>query len=498
MVNKCVAQSYGLFWCLAFMVLALMGSISLVGQNRIQQAIDELAKDPSLKHANWSIAVMDTETEKIIASYQSHLSLVPASSLKVVTTATALALLGSDYTFVTTIQYDGTLDVSGNLDGNIYIKGSGDPTLGSDQLDITPDLDEVIQMFRLSIQQKGIRSISGYVVGDASYFDSAVNGSTWQWMDLGNYYGAGSWGLNIHENLYYLHFRQTTQSGQTPTIALIEPSIPNLSFYNEVTSTSRGSGDNAYIYGAPYTYDRYIRGTIPIGSGTFSIKGSIPDPPLLTAQNLEAQLRSIGIIAKKGAISHQDLSNRGYQDQFRESIFEHHSPPLTKIVERANIKSVNLYCEALLRTLGKVKGTEGSAEAGLKVVQNYWKGKGANLGGCYLEDGSGLSAENGVTTQFLAQVMAKAAKNEEYFDAFYKSLPVAGQSGSMKYVARGTAATGKLRAKTGTLKRVRSFTGYADSRSGKRLAFSIIVNNFSGSGGVIRKKLEKVMVAMCL
>lgn len=499
MAYQLVPQLSYPYGCLAIILLALVFPFSLSGQNStIQRAIEQLDNDPSLQHASWGIAVVDTETGELIAGHNSHIGLVPASSLKVVTTATSLALLGKDFNFTTAIEYDGNLDVFGNLDGNIYIKGYGDPTLGSDQLDVTPDLDKIIQTFRLSIQQKGIRSISGYIVGDDSYFDSAVNGKSWQWNDLGNYYGAGAWGLNIHENLYYLHFRQTSQMGKTPSIGLIEPHIPNLSFYNEVTSASRSSGDNAYIYGAPYTYERYVRGTIPVGSGTFSIKGSIPDPPLFAAQNLEAQLRSIGIITTKGAISYQELRTKGHQDQSREVIYQHQSPALGKIVERANIKSVNLYCEVLLRTLGKVKQAEGSADAGLEVIQNYWKNKGVDMGGCYLEDGSGLSAKNVVTTKFMAHVMAKAINDHTYSNVFYDSLPIAGQSGGMKYVGRGTAAAGNLRAKTGTLNRVRSFTGYATTRSGKQLAFSIIVNNFSGSGSAIRKKLEKVMVAMCL
>lgn len=495
---KVVLGSFNAVICLIVVGLVILVPSSSFSQNRIQQAIDQLSKDPTLKHASWGIAVMDVETEKLIASHNATLSLVPASSLKVVTTSTALAELGPDYTFTTEVQYDGTLDNSGNLDGNVYIKGYGDPTLGSDQLDATPGLDAVIQSFRLSIQQKGIRSVNGYIVGDASYFDSAVNGKTWQWNDLGNYYGAGSWGLNLHENLYYLHFRQTNQLGGTPGIALVEPAVPKLSFYNEVTSAERGSGDNAYIYGAPYTYDRFVRGTIPVGSGTFTIKGSIPDPPLFAAQNLEAQLRSVGIIAAQGPITQQALMARGHKDRPRQTLYKHQSPPLSIIVERTNIKSVNLYCETLLRALGKVKQDEGSVEAGLEVIEDYWKAKSVDFSGCYLEDGSGLSSKNVVTPQFMAQIMAKTAKDPAYFEAFYDSLPIAGRSGGMKYMARGTAADGKLRAKTGTLKRVRSFTGYAETRSGKRLAFSMIMNNYAGSGGAIRKKLEQVMIAMCL
>ena len=496
MILKNASQLRNLwYFVLMFPVMLSMG-FPATAQNRIQRAIDEIEKDPSLKHASWGIAVIDTETGALVASHQPDLGLVPGSSLKVLTTASALALLGVDYTFKTAIQYDGQLDADGNLEGNLYIKGFGDPTLGSDQFAEAVELDEVIQMFRLSVQQKGIRSINGYVVGDGSYFDSAVIGNTWQWDDLGNYFGAGTWGLNIHENLYHLHFRQTSKLGNQPAIALIEPHIPNLSFYNEVTAAGRGTGDNAYIYGAPYSYERFVRGTIPIGSGRFTIKGSIPDPPLFAAQNLDAQLKSVGIISQKGPVNFQELSLGGYREIPRTTIFEHHSPPLRNIVKRTNIKSVNLYCETLLKALGKTQRAEGSSEAGLEVMENYWTGKGVNFSGCFLEDGSGLSAKNVVTARFMAQFMSEVEQEKAYFTAFYDSLPVAGQSGNMKYLLRGTEAAGNIRAKTGTLKRVRSFTGYADTKSGKRLAFCIIANNFSGSGGTIRRKLSNIMLAM--
>ena len=451
-----------------------------------------------LKNASWSITVLEVETGKAVATHQSNQSLIPASSLKVVTTATALSLFGPEYSFPTRLTYSGTIESSGVLQGNVYLEGQGDPTLGSDQFSETQDLNSLMEKFRLAIQQKGIRRITGNVVGDGSYFGTAANASTWQWKDMGNYYGAGAWGLNIHENLYYLSFKQSSRIGNRPQIVEIAPFVLGLSFQNEVTTAGSRTGDNAYIYGAPYTYERFVRGTIPAGSGTFTIKGSIPDPPLFSTQFLVKQLQEVGIPTELGAISHLDLEAQDNYSNQRFPLITHYSPKLERIVDRANKRSVNLYCESLLRAIGKKGSNKGTADDGLDYIATYWKGKGLNLNGCSFRDGSGLSPRNLVTTTFLANLMRSAYRNKAISQAFYDSLPEAGKSGTLRYRFRGTAAQGKIRAKTGTLGGVRSFTGYATSASGKLLAFSFIVNNFSGSGTAMRKKMERVMLSMCL
>lgn len=465
-------------------------------QNTYQKAINTFLQNPNLKHASVSISLVDTESGVILASHQPDLSLSPASSLKVLTTSTALKLLGVDYRFKTVLQYDGQITKEGILEGNIYLKGYGDPTLGSDQLEEAETLEEVLEKFRMAIQQKGIRKINGYIVGDGSYFSSDVNCDTWQWNDLGNYYAAGVWGLNLHENLYYLRFRQRTQVGQRPGVARIEPDVEGLEFYNEIRSAGRNTGDNAYIYGAPYTYTRQLRGTIPAGNGLFSIKGSIPDAPKFAAQQFQNSLEEIGIISSKGAISFLEFKERNSSTDNRTELYQYASPPLSTIITRANMKSVNLYCESLLKTISKAKDGDGSFESGTEEIKKYWEDRGLSMKGIFLEDGSGLSARNAVTSRFMAQLLRKLNKDTD-FEAFYNSLPVAGRTGSLKNTLKGTSAEGRLRAKSGTLKRVRSFTGYARSKSGALRSFSIMVNDFSGSGALMRKKIEQLMLAFC-
>lgn len=466
----------------------------LAAQNSAQQAVDQLAKDPALKYGQLGVAVMDVQTGRMLASYDADKSLIPASIQKIFTTSTALGILGPDHSFKTELQYGGTISPEGILQGNIYIKGYGDPTLGSDQLDAADDLTKVMEKFRLAIQQKGIRRVEGYIVGDPTWLGTEVNGAGWPWGDLGNYYGAGAWGLNIHENLYYLRFQQRSRLGDRPPVVEISPDIPGLVFQNELSSASASSGDNAYIYGAPRTYERIIRGTIPVGSRIFSIKGSIPDPPLFAAQQLQDQLLSVGITSSQKALNFYDLPAQELPADQRSVLYTQLSPPLSAIVQQANIKSVNLYCEALIRTIGREVKSDSSPDGGIEAAEEFWEKKGLSADGCFFQDGSGLSRSNSAPSSFFASLLVKIAQDQQIFGPLYDSLPIAGESGGMRYALTGTGAAGKVRAKTGTLARVRSLAGYIDTRSGRRLAFCIITNNFTGSGGTMRKKMENVLL----
>lgn len=475
-------------FCLTFSTPAI-----ILGQSSLAVGVKKLVEDPALRNGSLGLIVVEVGSGKVLAQHQANKTIIPASIQKVLTTATALGILGKDYVFETYLQYDGEIDNQGVLHGNLYITGTGDPTLGSQEMNGVKGLDEIMTRLRMAVQQKGIRRIEGHIVGDGTYFETGVGAPNWPWSDLGNYYASGAWGLNIHENLYYLRFQQVSTLGQSPRIAEIEPTVPGLSFRNEIKSASRNSGDNAYIYGAPYTYERYVRGTIPVGARLFSIKGAIPDPPLFTAQYLEQALRSVGIVSDGSAASQLDLDNSNIR---RKLLYTHQSPVLADIIDRANKKSVNLYCESLLKAMGKANSGEGSFKAGVEAVENYWKDKGLSLDGIFIQDGSGLSPRNGVTADFFAKMLRLVAQDRDLFEPLLASLPQAGMSGSLRSKFKGTAAYGKLWAKTGTMGRVRTYAGYATNAGGKQLAFVVMANDYSGSGSAMRQKLDRFLLSL--
>ena len=470
---------------------------NLFSQASLNQAIKGLANIDAMKHASMSVSVIDVESGKMIASYDPDRNLLPASSLKIVTTSMALEVLGENFKFKTELQYDGEIDADGTLNGNLYIKGYGDPTIGSHHFEAATKMGEVLTQFRTAITKVGIKKITGKIIGDASYFETGVEGRSWSYEDLGNYYGTGAWGLNFHENLYFIGFRQNTKLGSQPKIEEIEPEIPNLLLVNELKLAKAGSGDNAYIFGSAYNYTRFIRGTIPVGSKLFKVKGSIPDPPFFFAYSLMKELEANGIETSKMATSQfqQNLEEEKRSD--RTTFFTFESPSLKEIVKETNLKSVNLYCESLLRTIGKKEKGEGSDVAGLKVIYERLKSRGMDTKGFFMEDGSGLSIRNAISSSHLANIMRYIAKDEKIFSAFDASLPKAAKSGALKYLLKGTIAEGRLRAKSGGMSRVRSYTGFAKTKSGKLLAFSIIANDFTGKSSVIRNKMEKIMLEIC-
>ena len=169
--------------------------LPIVISQGLNDAIQAFTNDASLKYGTSSVTVIDVESGKMIAGHNSKMGLTPASSMKVITTAAALHYLGRDFKFKTELQYDGNIDAEGTLNGNLYIKGFGDPTLGSHQFKSAEILDVVIGKFVKAIQSAGIKKINGTIVGDASYFGTLVDGRKWLWEDIGNYYGAGAFGL---------------------------------------------------------------------------------------------------------------------------------------------------------------------------------------------------------------------------------------------------------------------------------------------------------------
>lgn len=473
--------------------ILLLGMGWLHGQQDVSALVRQWADDAYFRHASVGVCVADAATGRVLAGADAQKSYIPASTLKLLTTASALAILGKDYRYTTTLAHDGYLDANGVLNGNLYIVGSGDPTLGSSDMDGTRGRDALLTHWRIKIQQAGIRRVTGRVIADDLIFTSAVSGSHWQWLDMGNYYGCGTFGLNFHENLYYLRFRQRETMGDTPAIAKVEPAIPGLQFVNEVASADRNSGDNAYIYGAPYTYLRHLRGTIPVGSGVFTIKGSIPDPPLLAAQQLTDALEEVGIVCGRPPASLRQLPVSERSQASRNVLDKHSSPPMSAIVARTNMESVNLYAEALLRTIGKARRGEGSVEAGLAAVQSYWEGNGLDFSGVQLYDGSGMSPRNVVPAAFLCQLLHKVYQQADLRAALMASLPVAGKSGSLKNSLKDTPAEGRLVAKSGSLERVRAYSGYVPDASGRVLVFAVLLNNYEGEGSAARKKLLQLL-----
>ncbi len=479
---------------LSILVLILFYAITGHAQSpaSFNSEVSQLKNTDQLKHAQWSIYAEYTDNGKQIVSYHSDESLAPASGLKLFTTSTALNILGENFRFKTRLYYDGYITDDGTLNGNIYIVGGGDPTLGSSLVKGSHPLDTLMYLWTTAVMNKGIKRIDGEIIADATLFDGKRVPDYWNWVDIGNYYGAGTSALTINDNLYYLYFHPSIVVGDPAEIIKTDPVIPGLTFKNYVTTGKPGSGDNGYIYCAPLQYDAVVRGTVPAGESAFSIKGSIPDPALFAAQYFKNFLNGYKIIVTMGAGELQ--KSRSYDPA--KLITETYSPPLKDIVYMINKKSDNLYTEQLLKTIGLTRQGTGSTEAGIETLESFLDSVGVSTDGMQLYDGCGLSRTDMITTRLMVRLLVFMTK-QKTFDAFYNSMAVAGRADDPGYFSKfgvNTILQNNARIKSGLITGVRSHSGYIHDKAGRMIAYSIIANNYSGTVKQIDEIHKKIML----
>jgi D-alanyl-D-alanine carboxypeptidase/D-alanyl-D-alanine-endopeptidase (penicillin-binding protein 4) len=465
--------------------------------DKLAASVQQFAADPALKAASVGFCISEAGSGKLLYDYHSGTSLIPASTFKIVTTGAALGLLGEDFRFRTILEYDGNIDKDGTLSGNIYLRGGGDPTLGYARVKGALSLDSLISFFSEAIAAKGIRHIAGNIIADGSYFEEDLVPDSWAWNDMGNYYGAGASGLNAHENMYELYVQPGTAVDSPVKLGETDPPIPGLIFQsNELLTGEAGSGDNSCIFGEPYSFSRKIKGTVPTGRKNFKVKGSLPDPPAFLAATLAETLKKAGIGGSYQGVNLRLLKDKTLSDTAsRTRITTLYSPPLKDIVYQTNLKSINLYAECMLRQCGRQKYGTGSTKVGVRTVTAFWKEKGLDTLGLFMQDGSGLSHYDAISAAQLMQILNLIGK-QPYFEAFYNSLPVAGESGAMAPMGKGSVIAGRMHAKSGHMDRVRSYAGYIKARDGRLLSFALIVNNYACSSEEIKRKIEQLLIAI--
>ncbi len=481
-----------MFRYILILISAICSLTSLKAQPDLQARIDKITSSGFYKYAHIGISVRDVVSGALIAGEQKDKLLIPASSLKIITTFSALELLGPEFQFETVISHDGYIDAGGTLHGNIYIAGGGDPTLGSSRIAGNASTTELIDKIADQIRAFGISCIEGNIIADESIYNSFPLCPSWQWNDLGNYYAAGAWGLNINENQYAIYFHRDGDVGSLTRIAYFDPMLPGLELENEVTVDSADSGDNAYIFGGPYQQGKRIVGTIPKGKGLFRIKGSMPDPPSYLAYRVHTKL------------AQREMGGHLFKTQFRADVNKNirtvigkiYSPKLREIVKYANLHSINVYCESMLKYLGWKIGNEGSGRVGIDVIKQHLLSKNIDVLPLFMEDGSGLSARNQTTPDLMTTFLASFAKNKKPED-FENLLPTVGVSGTVKNVLVQSKAKGNMWVKSGSMDKILTYAGYCRTASGRFVSFSIFLNGSTATKKRENKaELEKILEAI--
>lgn len=445
-------------------------------EKRLEKALHDLSADDQMKHAIYSLFVRDETTGKVLSDINCQIGLAPASNQKVIVSTAALEILGEDFQYQTRLAYDGSI-LNGVLKGNLYVVGSGDPTFGSWRYAGSRE-EDVMQAFHTMLQNTGITRIEGNILVDDHRFSLQPVPRGWVWEDLGNYYGAGARGLNWHENQYDMDLEPGLKPGDSTRVIDRRPNPEGDTLINGILTGKPGSPDGSNIYLSPLSTLGYMDGTIPAGSAHLTIGGSIPDPEHLFARELLTRCSGPWNIPVHGTVaSNLDfLKDSRPFPLFTTVLGSIPSPSLDSIVYWFLKKSINLYGEALVKTIALQKAQVGNTDTGVAIVRRFWEQRGIDPSAFHIMDGSGLSPQNRVTTFGLAHVLDYARK-QPWFPAFYDALPV----------------IDGIVMKSGSIGGARAYSGYAGGPDGRRYTFSFIINNYDGSGTEIQHKMWKVL-----
>ena len=476
--------------------LCLLLCLHLLAGAQTPAPVKWLLQAPYMRGASFSLVVKDVQEGRTVYSYDTDRLQSPASVLKTVATATALEILGEDYRYPTTLEYDGILE-NGTLEGNLYIKGSGDPSLGSSHF--APGQNKFLSTWIAALQKAGIKHITGSVISDESIFDTEGVSIKWLREDMGNYYAPGSYGISIFDNMYKLSL-QTGAAGTRPVLKGTEPDIPFIRFKNYLKAAPVSS-DSAYIIGAPLDDVRYLYGVLPANREAYVLKGDIPDPALYLARYLTDQLQQKGIRVDGSPSCYRiEVEENRWKKGERKEIVTTYSPTLREIASVCNHVSHNLYADALVKTVGlqyKPRRNEmiSSFGRGVQVVKEYWEKKGLDVFPLRMNDGSGLAPADKVSAGFMGELLVYMATESAVSDAFIASLPQAGIEGSVRNFLKGSKLQGKARLKSGGITGVRSYAGYI-TKDGKTYAVAVFSNNYSCSMSRMTGALDKLLLQL--
>ena len=442
---------------------------------RLQTEIEDTLKDPLLASSNVGMKVVSLTTGEVLYEKDAEKLYHPASTMKLITAATALVKLGPNYRFHTTLYTD---PVEDNL-RNIYLKGGGDPVFDSD------DLEKMVER----LVEVDTKALQGDIVVDETYFDAIRRGKGWMWDDgpIGGYYPHLS-ALTINRNGVHLRISPGTKVGD-PVRVLLDPPTQYMKIVNEATTVGASEEVRVKIKrknGSAEENVLTISGAMAIGQAEMNRRVDVLDPALYCGTLLREMLAKRGV-PLQGTVRYGEVPEAAVE------ISQHVSPPLARILRDMNKPSDNLIAELLLKTIGaEIKGTPGTGEKGLGAINEFLGEIGMDTRGYALADGSGVSRYNLVTASLLTDLLVYMFRNFAVMPEYLASLPVGGVDGTLTRRMRGMTAEGVLRAKTGTLRGITTLAGYTATADGETVAFSILVSNYLGAASPRRALQDKI------
>ncbi len=458
--------------------------------------VDHVSGAAPVNKGEWGILIVDGISGETLYEKNADSYFVPASNMKLLTTALALDTLGSEYRFRTTIESAGILE-EGVLKGDLILVGRGDPNLSNrkfpfdtkEEFDGPPE--RVLSELADQVVAHGVKEITGDIVGDDSYFPRERYPEGWEIDDIVWEYGAAVSAIVVNDNTVTLTLTPGEKAGEA-VLASIEPATPDFSVKNEVKTIGVKEKGELRLTREPGANLVVVSGTMNARGATRKLILAIQEPAQHAANILARQLADRGV--KFGGMIHPNHEPDAAESS-RIVLAEHLSLPLGDSVKLVNKISQNLHTEILLRTSARQQGRWQSPEDLAKFPAAFYTKVGIAADDVLQTDGSGLSRHDMVTPRAFVTLLQYARK-QSWFPAFYESLPVAGVDGTLTDRMKNAGITGKIHAKTGSVAHVRTLSGYAETLHGRKLIFSFLSNNQGATGHEIHEAIDGLCLAM--
>ena len=429
-----------------------------------------------MAHGVWGVHVRSLDRGDVLFAYNANKLMMPASNMKILTLAAAAERLGWDHRFTTTLETRAGL-ADGVLQGDLVVRGGGDPTISTRGKRNEIVFDE----WAAALRAAGITSIDGRIVGDDQAFDDEGVGPGWSWDYLEAGYAAPIGALQYNENTADLLAAPGAVAGGAAIVQLSPGS--GLTVVNRVRTIEAGTDVRGSI-NVQRRIDRpvlEVSGTLPLGAPAVTRTVAVINPTLFFAQSLKDALIARGIMVAGEAVDIDDVAaelTQDYESPDSRVLVSTPSPPLREIATVLMKISQNQYAETFLKASGAASGGLGTTSAGRRAASETFGAWGIPPDGYLMSDGSGLSRYNYVAPATITTILAKMHGDHRHRDAFLATLPIAGKDGTISTRMRRSRAEGNAVAKTGSIANVRSLSGYVKARNGETLAFSILANDF--------------------
>lgn len=431
---------------------------------------------PVTAHAAWGVHVRSLDRGEVLFELNANKLMMPASNMKILTLAATAERLGWDHTFTTRLETCAPIE-NGVLRGDLFIRGGGDPTISvRDKRSET-----VFNEWAATLQQLGIRSVDGRIIGDDQAFDDEGVGPGWSWDYLDAGYAAPSGALQYNDNAARIVISPGTAVGD-PASVEIEPgsglTVVNRVFTRERDSEeARGAIDVRRRLDGPVIE---ISGSIPVGAPPVNRMVAVVNPTVFFAQGVKNALAARGIPVAGEAADLDEIGDMQSTDgeSERRLLLTTTSPPLLEIATVLMKVSQNQYAETFLKALGAADGSLGTTAAGRRAATEIFASWGIPTDGFLISDGSGLSRYNYIAPSTMTAILARLHADSRHREPFIATLPIAGKDGTIASRMRRSLAEGNAVAKTGSIANTRALSGYVKTRDGETLAFSIIANDF--------------------